>query len=152
MSLPLQKPASAAIAETYWNPLVPELAVADLAASLRFYRAAGFTVRFRRSEPEFAYLELGQAQVMLEEDTPGDAANPPPEGPRGRGISFQVEVDDARSIVASLRESGFPLHREPVESWYAVTDNRDEGQLEVQARDPDGYLFRFVEVLGMRNS
>jgi catechol 2,3-dioxygenase-like lactoylglutathione lyase family enzyme len=152
MSLPLQKPAPAAVADIYWNPLVPELAVTDLAASLRFYRAAGFTVRFRRSEPEFAYLELGQAQLMLEEDTPGDAANPPLERPRGRGTSFQVEVDDARSIVASLRESGFPLHREPVESWYAVTDNRDEGQLELQARDPDGYLFRFVEVLGMRNS
>ena len=109
-------------------------------------------MRFRRSEPEFAYLELGQAQLMLEEDNPEGTNIQPLDRPRGRGVSFQVEVDDARSIVASLRESGFPLFREPVESWYAVTDNRDEGQLELQAQDPDGYLFRFVEVLGMRNS
>lgn len=152
MSSTSSRPAAPPAAEPYWNPLVPELTVVDLAASLRFYRAAGFTVRFRRSEPEFAYLELGQAQLMLEEDNPGGTNIPPLDRPRGRGVSFQVEVEDARSIVASLRESGFPLFREPVESWYAVTDNRDEGQLELQAQDPDGYLFKFVEVLGMRNS
>ena len=48
--------------DEYWNPLVPELTVTDLEASLRFYRGAGFSVRFRREAPSFAYLELGRAQ------------------------------------------------------------------------------------------
>ena len=45
-----------------WNPLVPELTVAELERSLRFHRAAGFVVRFRRTVPLFADLEHGQAQ------------------------------------------------------------------------------------------
>jgi predicted lactoylglutathione lyase len=47
--------------EPYWNPLVPELTVGDLEVSLRFYKLIGFQIRFRRSDPLFAYLELGQA-------------------------------------------------------------------------------------------
>ena len=54
--------------ETYWNPLVPELTVSDLETSLVFYAAAGFSVRFRREDPPFAYIELGKAQFMLEQE------------------------------------------------------------------------------------
>ena len=43
--------------EEYWNPLVPELTVTDVETSLSFYAAVGFTVRFRRTEPEFANIE-----------------------------------------------------------------------------------------------
>ncbi len=54
------------MADTYWNAMVPELTVRDIAVSLAFYRLLGFAVRFQRSEPDFVYLTRGQAQLMLE--------------------------------------------------------------------------------------
>jgi len=65
--------------EDYWNPLVPELSVTDVEKSLKFYEAIGFSVRFRRSSPNFAYIELGQAQLMLEELTEASWITGPPE-------------------------------------------------------------------------
>ena len=53
--------------DAYWNPLVPELTVSDVETSLSFYAAVGFTVRFRRTDPEFVYIELGDAQLILSE-------------------------------------------------------------------------------------
>ena len=64
--------------EKYWNPLVPELTVSDVETSLSFYAAVGFTVRFRRSAPEFVYIELGHAQLMLEQEHTSDWDVAPP--------------------------------------------------------------------------
>jgi predicted lactoylglutathione lyase len=72
----------------YWNPLVPEMTVADLTTSLKFYGAVGFSLRFRRSNPEFAYLELGGAQIMLEEEHSERWNITPLDRPRGWGINF----------------------------------------------------------------
>ncbi len=48
--------------------MVTELSVRDLAASLHFYRdILGFGVRNQRTEPQFAYLEFEQVQIMLEQ-------------------------------------------------------------------------------------
>jgi hypothetical protein len=73
--------------DLYWNPLVPELTVSNLEASLRFYEAVGFTIRFRREQPAFAYLELGQAQLMLEQEHPQGWNVEPLDRPLGRGIN-----------------------------------------------------------------
>ena len=135
----------------YWNPLVPELTAKDLEASLRFYRAAGFSVRFRRDDPPFAYLELGHAQIMLEEEHAGGWNIEPLDRPLGRGINFQIEVSDAQSTYAALVGTGFALFRELKESWYAVSETMEEGQREFLAQDPDGYLMRFVQPLGQRS-
>ena len=43
----------AEMADEYWNAMVPELMVRDVAVSLAFYRVLGFAVRFQRSEPDF---------------------------------------------------------------------------------------------------
>ncbi len=51
-----------------WAKLVPELVVADLEASLRFWRGLiGFSVAYDRPEAGFAYLDLDGAQIMLEQ-------------------------------------------------------------------------------------
>jgi catechol 2,3-dioxygenase-like lactoylglutathione lyase family enzyme len=55
----------------HWNPLVPELLVADIDRSLAFWTGLiGFTVRFARPEDGFAYLDRDGAQVMLEQYDP----------------------------------------------------------------------------------
>lgn len=53
--------------EPNWNALVPEFTVEQIEVSLRFYTIAGFSIRFQRDDPQFAYLELGHAQLMLEQ-------------------------------------------------------------------------------------
>jgi catechol 2,3-dioxygenase-like lactoylglutathione lyase family enzyme len=52
--------------ELYWNRMVPELTVTDFSTSLHFYvDMLGFKIITRRSDPNFAYISLGEAQLML---------------------------------------------------------------------------------------
>lgn len=137
-------------ADLYWNPLVPELTITEMAASLRFYQAIGFTVRYRREHPNFAYLELGQAQLMLEEEHSDGWNIAPLDRPLGRGINIQIEVPLLENIAEVLRRMNIHLYREAMESWYAVSATQEEGQRELLVQDPDGYLLRFAESLGTR--
>lgn len=130
-----------------WAAMVPELACSDVAASLRFYVGViGFAVAYER--PGFAYLALGDAQLMLEAAdgawTTGELARP-----FGRGINLQIEVADAAALVARLERAGVPLFRSLAEIWYRAGDVED-GQREFLVQDPDGYLPRFAEPLGER--
>ena len=55
-----------------WAALVPELTVTDLERSLAFYTVLlGFEVVFDCPETRFAYLQLGEAQLMLDEYAEG---------------------------------------------------------------------------------
>jgi len=57
------------------------------------------------------------------------------------------------SVEASLRvhkAAGFAVFREPANAWYEVDPSHEEGQIEVLAQDPDGYLLRLLQVLGSR--
>jgi predicted enzyme related to lactoylglutathione lyase len=140
------------LTEQCWNPMVPELTVTSLEASLRFYRAAGFTVRFTRPDPPFAYIELGQAQLMLEQQHAGGWNIEPLDRPLGRGVNFQVEVPDAASVLAKLNELGVSTFRTVKDTWYRVSAQTEAGQREFLVQDPDGYLMRFAQYLGTRTT
>lgn len=131
--------------------MVPELTVVDLEQSIDFYRSLGFSVRFRRAEPPFAYLELGEAQLMLEEIHEGAWATGALEPPFGRGVSFQIEVENAASAENLASEAGIPFFKGLTETWYEVGLGQEEGQVEFLVQDPDGYLLRFMEPLGERS-
>lgn len=138
--------------DQYWNPLVPELTVRNLEHSLHFYRAVGFTIRFRREQPAFAYLELGQAQLMLEQEHPQGWNVEPLDRPLGRGINFQVEVTDVEAVQAALELLRVTPFRAIKDTWYAVSRTHQEGQREFLVQDPDGYLMRFAQYLGRRSA
>jgi catechol 2,3-dioxygenase-like lactoylglutathione lyase family enzyme len=135
----------------HWSALVPELSVTDLEASLNFYRTVGFQVRFVRTSPPFAYLALGDAQIMLEQAHSEGWVVGPLERPFGRGINLQIEVDNVQSTRAALASVGLKVFREPADSWYQVSGAHEEGQRELLVQDPDGYLLRFVQPLGRRS-
>ncbi len=66
----------------------------------------------------------------------------PLEPPLGRGVNFQVIVDDLVPLLDALATDGWPLFMPPEKKWYRV------GAIEIQAhqflvQDPDGYLVRF---------
>jgi len=76
-----------------WAALVPELTVLDLAKSLPFYTdLLGFEVVFSRPETRFAYLHLGEAQLMLDQHAEGQGWQTGRlEPPFGRGITCRLK-------------------------------------------------------------
>lgn len=129
--------------------LVPELLVSDHAASLDFYvRIIGFRVLYDRPAEKFAYLDLGGAELMIEQET-DFWATAPRERPYGRGINLQIEVVDLAPILARLEAAGIALFRPVEEAWYRAGEGY-AGNRQFLVQDPDGYLLRMFEDLGRR--
>ncbi|UHC18117.1 VOC family protein [Methylobacterium currus] len=132
--------------------LVPELVVADLAASLRFWiDLIGFRVAYDRPENNFAYLDRDGAQVMLDQYNPSARhwLTGPMERPFGRGINLQIEVASVEPILARLEEAGWPLFMAVEDAWYRA-GAIEVGQRQFLVQDPDGYLLRLGAKLGER--
>ncbi len=131
--------------------LVPELLVSDLAASLAFWCGlCGFAVAYARPEDDFAYLSREGAEVMLEQRGEGRQwVTGPLAAPFGRGINFQIAVSATAPILDALAAAGWPLHMAPEEKWYRRSED-EVGVRQFLVQDPDGYLIRFSEGLGIR--
>ena len=132
--------------------LVPELDVADLEVSLGFYLTVlGFSVRYRRPEEAFAYLEREGAELMLQAAKgPGRRFRTAPlEPPYGRGVNLQIACVDVNGLhmaaVAAKAEVIIPLETR----WYRA-DGLELGNRQFVVADPDGYLLRFFQDLGAR--
>ncbi|NJM91921.1 MAG: VOC family protein [Rhodospirillaceae bacterium] len=129
--------------------LVPELLVSDHAASRKFYvRLLGFAVRYERPAEKFSYLDLGGAELMIEQET-DFWATARREKPYGRGVNLQIEVDAIDPILARLAEAGIALFRPVEEAWHRSGDSYS-GNRQFLVQDPDGYLLRMFEDLGER--
>jgi catechol 2,3-dioxygenase-like lactoylglutathione lyase family enzyme len=133
-----------------WARLVSELLVDDIAASLSFWtKALGFKIAYQRPEQGFAYLERPEgAQIMLCQRA-GIWETAALERPFGRGVMFQIAVDDLAIVQAALAGEGWPLHAGPREVWRRHGD-REGGQLEIFVQDPNGYLVMIAQRLGER--
>lgn len=133
-----------------WAALVPELLVRSLDRSLAFYRdGCGFRPRYARPEDGFAYLELGRAQLMLEELSAGAWRTGFLRAPFGRGINLQIEVADVITLHDRLVKLGLPLFQPLTTDWYRDGD-LEHGQTQFLIQDPDGYLLRFMQHLETR--
>ncbi|MDE4911089.1 VOC family protein [Methylobacterium sp. 092160098-2] len=135
--------------ESGFSALTPELAVYDLDTSLRFWcDLLGFGVAYDRPAARFSYLVRGRAQIMLCQRN-GRWDTGTLERPYGRGVNFQIMVDQLAPILTALATAGWPLFEEPSEAWYR-TGPVEGGQRECLVQDPDGYLVRLAESLGHR--
>ena len=142
--------------------LVPELDVTDLAISLRFYtEVLEFRVLFERTEERFAYLARGGVELMVQEAAgPGRRFRTAPlEIPHGRGVNFQLRVDDVDAIHRRAVEAGIQIVIPMEERWYSVdvaqsggrwttAGPTDAGNRQFVVADPDGYLWRPYTDLG----
>lgn len=134
-----------------FNKCIPELDVTNLKRALDFYLLCGFKIEYERKEDKFAFLSLEGTQLMLQElseENKWYVGNL--EYPFGRGISFQVEVDDVESIYNKLKENNYKIAFPMEENWYR-DGNLLLGCKEFLVQDPDGYLFRFQSDLGCKN-
>lgn len=131
----------------YWNPMVPELTVTDFTASLHFYTVVlGFSVRIQRQQPDFAYLCYGEVQLMIEQFHPQGWNIADLRWPLGRGINFQIEVDDVQAVLMRLQQHAVPLYR-PLRDNHCDIGETTACQREFLVQDPDGYLLRFSQYL-----
>jgi catechol 2,3-dioxygenase-like lactoylglutathione lyase family enzyme len=130
-----------------WSPMVPELLVSDITASLAFWcDLLGFTVAYDRPTPAFAYLERDGAQLMLCART-GEWETGPMEPPFGRGLNLQITVPSLEPILAALTKAGIEPYEPPAEKWRRTGDGWT-GAREFLVQDPDGYLVRICQPLG----
>lgn len=133
--------------------LVPELAVSDWRKSRTFYcDLLGFDCRYDRPEEGFAYLALGEAELMIDQIGLGrtfDNGHAPTDPPFGRGLNLQIEVDSIAPLLTALEGAGWPLFLPPEEKWYR-RGAQELGNRQFVVADPDGYLLRFYQDLGVR--
>ena len=143
--------------------LVPELDVTDLATSMRFYvEVLEFRMLFERPDERFAYLERDGVELMIQEAAgPGRRFRTAPlELPCGRGVNFQLRVDDVDAVLARAVEAGVSIVAPIEERWYRVDVAQSGGRWQVKGpieagnrqfvlADPDGYLWRPFRDLGM---
>ena len=128
--------------DVYWNRMVPELSVTEFSVSLSFYtQILGFSIMVRRRDPDFAYISLGEAQLMIEQYS-SDAWNTAELiKPLGRGVNFQIDVDDIDVIYRRVMHNNVTLYRELKDNHYDIGDHI-ACQREFLLQDPDGYLLR----------
>jgi catechol 2,3-dioxygenase-like lactoylglutathione lyase family enzyme len=143
--------------------LVPELDVTALATSLRFYvDVLEFRILFERSAERFAYLERDGVELMIQEAAgPGRRFRTAPlELPFGRGVNFQLRVEEVDVVYGRAVESGANIVVPIEERWYRVDVAESGGRWQVNGpseagnrqfvlADPDGYLWRPFRDLGM---
>ena len=118
--------------------LVPELDVTALATSLRFYaEVLEFRILFERPSERFAYLEREGVELMLEEAAgPGRRFRTAPlELPCGRGVNFQLRVDDVDEEYGRLENVVSAFVQKPTTMPW--------GNRSLLFRDPDGNLVNF---------
>lgn len=88
--------------------LVPELSVTDYEASRHFWcDLVGFSLRYERPEEGFGYLVLGNAHLMLDQINQGRTwATGALEPPLGRGINFEVQVENLDAALWRVKNAG----------------------------------------------
>lgn len=137
-----------------FNKLIPELSVSNFNVSLDFYtNVLGFKIEYQREElKKFAFLSYHGSQIMIEEylkDSNSPWNTGKLEHPFGRGINFQIEVENIESIVEALEKNNYPIKMLPEENWYRK-ENELLGNKELLIMDPDGYLLRFSQDIGIK--
>lgn len=125
-----------------FNSLIPELSVKDIRESKEFYlNILGFQLEYERIEEQFAFISLNGAQLMLEQYN-GYWKTGELEYPFGRGINFQIEVENVDVLLQNLKQYNIPLFRDVMTNTYSGFS-----QKEFLVQDPNGYLLRFSQSL-----
>lgn len=130
---------------------IPEFSVTDFNRSINFYvNTIGFKIEYQREEKMFAFLSLGNSQIMIEQINEYWKTGDPLEYPLGRGINFQFEVEEIQPLIEILEKGNYPIFVPPEDNWYRV-EGREWGSREFLVLDPDGYMLRFSEDLGYKD-
>ena len=129
-----------------YNKLIPELSVKNIQRSIDFYTMLGFKIKYERKENKFAFIEMNEIQLMIEEENDTWNNGYPLTYPYGNGINFSMEVDNIEEIYDLLKKNDYPIFIEMEENHYRVNDKECHSK-EFLVMDPDGYTLRFNQDL-----
>ena len=108
-------------------------------------------MRYARPAERFVYLEREGAELMLEQ--PADRGRLFPRAelvhPYGRGVNLEIAVGDVDALHGSVQAAGLDLFLPLEERWYE-RESDSVGVRQFAVQDPDGYLLRFSQTLGVR--
>jgi catechol 2,3-dioxygenase-like lactoylglutathione lyase family enzyme len=136
--------------KTGWAKIVAELHVADLNASLVFWKdILGFDIAYSREEEKFAYLEHPEGQQIMLCQRHGRFETGAMQPPLGQGAMFQIYFEEIGSVLSNLAARNWPIYLGPREVW-RKTGDRESGQQEVFVQDPDGYLVMLARGISER--
>lgn len=116
----------------------PIVITSQMAACRDFYvRYLGFEVGFAATW--FTWLAAADGSASIAFMTPDHPSSPPPAGEpfSGRGLCFELQVDDAAATLAELTAKGLPVE-------YPLTDE-PFGQRRFGFHDPSGLWIDVVE-------
>ena len=133
--------------------ITPELSCSNFQESLFFYmKVLGFEIVYDRPESQFAMLERQGARIMLEQSEPDDRWRVGSlEKPYGRGINLQIQTETIDALYKHIEKARIALFMPMEEKWYRAAD-KYVGNKQFLIQDPDGYLLRFFENLGARDT
>ncbi len=132
-----------------WNQMIPEFDVFDLEKTLHFYiDLIGFHVEYDRPEDRFAFLQLENVQIMIQEINKEDLKWETGElkYPLGIGINFQIDVTNIDEIYNRLVKDNYDIFVDMEDHWYRK-DNVLMGCREFLVQDPNGFVLRFSQDL-----
>jgi uncharacterized glyoxalase superfamily protein PhnB len=127
-----------------FNKITPNLVVADMEKSLKFYRdVLGFSVS--QTVPDkapfiFAWMKRDNADIFLNQNTPPQPGAPDlyagkPVG--GGTLSLYLAMDGIDDLYAKVQQEKVPIVIAMHKEFY--------GMREFAVHDPDGYLLIFAE-------
>jgi hypothetical protein len=70
--------------------------------------------------------------------------------PYGRGMNLEIDVDDVRVLYEAVLAAGLEPFLALEERWYDRSDDAI-GVSQFAVQDPDGYVLRFSQRLGVRD-
>ncbi len=126
----------------HFESLTPNIMVADVARSLKFYHnILGFSIftTLPSGDPPYDWAMVGrdgallmlQSQASLAEELPLFTQSEP-----GGALTFFIKVDDAEGLFASIRKQVRTI-KAPYTSFYNMR--------EFVIEDPDGYFLTFAQ-------
>ena len=125
-----------------YNSLIPELSVTDFEKSKKFYQLLGFHVVYERKDDYFAFLQLENNQIMIEQINQHWNTGKL-EYPFGRGINISMSVSNIDQFYIILKQKNVIFFKEFMVNKYQANDTIYEDK-EFLIQDPDGYLLRFT--------
>lgn len=133
-----------------WAKLVPEICVTNFEQSIRYWcEVFGFSIAYQRPVEKFTFLERPEGcQIMIYERC-GAWETGAFDRPFGRGVMFQIYIDDVDALHDKILLKGFQLYDGPREVWRRWGD-REGGKKEIFVQDPDGYLAMFAQDIDER--
>lgn len=131
--------------EYHLNVLTPELLCSDIKASLNFYTVVlDFQILYQRKAEGFAMLEREGAQIMLDQNRPGNWVSAKLEHPYGRGMNLQIETSDVKKLYNVVQQAGADIFL-PLEDKCYKINNTLLNVRQFAVLDPDGYMLRFFD-------